>query len=310
LKHKDLEAQLVDAKLAQASLQMTEEMEKNLREKQQMLTKATEQERRIQMLEGQEVQLKAQVALYTEKYEEFQSTLAKSNNVFQNFKQEMDKMTKKIKKLEKETSLWRTRWENSNKALVEMAEEKTRADREASLQQAKIARLEKLCRALQAERHKPPGTVGESAELIKDLEATVATDAADPPPPPADSTQAPPPAKKDSTPVPPPDVNDSTDSPVTPVEAEPTPSEGGTLKVVDEIQTTKTPPNTPSESAESTVSDQQSVIQAASGQLEATAADQSQEVLHNEEGSPSASQSAEPLAVAPPTGGSENLAAA
>ena len=32
-------------------------------------------------------------------------------------------MTKKIKKLEKETAHWRTRWENSNKALVNMAEE-------------------------------------------------------------------------------------------------------------------------------------------------------------------------------------------
>ena len=32
-------------------------------------------------------------------------------------------MTKKIKKLEKETTMWRSRWENSNKALLEMAEE-------------------------------------------------------------------------------------------------------------------------------------------------------------------------------------------
>lgn len=32
-------------------------------------------------------------------------------------------MTKKIKKLEKETAMYRSRWESSNKALVEMAEE-------------------------------------------------------------------------------------------------------------------------------------------------------------------------------------------
>lgn len=32
-------------------------------------------------------------------------------------------MTKKIKKLEKETLLWRTKWENNNKALLQMAEE-------------------------------------------------------------------------------------------------------------------------------------------------------------------------------------------
>ena len=32
-------------------------------------------------------------------------------------------MTKKIKKLEKETTMWKSRWENSNKALLEMAED-------------------------------------------------------------------------------------------------------------------------------------------------------------------------------------------
>lgn len=34
-------------------------------------------------------------------------------------------MTKKIKKLEKETAMYRSRWESSNKALLEMAEEVT-----------------------------------------------------------------------------------------------------------------------------------------------------------------------------------------
>jgi hypothetical protein len=32
-------------------------------------------------------------------------------------------MTKKIKKLEKETTMYRSRWESSNKALLEMSEE-------------------------------------------------------------------------------------------------------------------------------------------------------------------------------------------
>ena len=98
-----------------------------------------------------------QLALYTEKFEEFQNTLSKSSEVFTTFKQEMEKvtqgvpsvvsltglsvgtdvdslaltlsfcllgqMTKKIKKLEKETTMYRSRWESSNKALLEMAEE-------------------------------------------------------------------------------------------------------------------------------------------------------------------------------------------
>ena len=85
-----------------------------------------------------------------DKFEEFQSTLAKSNEVFTTFRQEMEKvthfllagvwvpllsqlltvwlslqMTKKIKKLEKETTQWRTKWESNNQALLQMAEEVT-----------------------------------------------------------------------------------------------------------------------------------------------------------------------------------------
>lgn len=62
-------------------------------------------------------------------------------------------MTKKIKKLEKETTMYRSRWESSNKALLEMAEEKTLRDKELEGLQVKIQRLEKLCRALQSERN-------------------------------------------------------------------------------------------------------------------------------------------------------------
>lgn len=39
-----------------------------------------------------EEQLKAQLKVYTEKYEEFQNTLSKSNEVFGSFKTEMDKV--------------------------------------------------------------------------------------------------------------------------------------------------------------------------------------------------------------------------
>lgn len=106
-----------------------------------------------ELMKQQETHLKQQLALYTEKFEEFQNTLSKSSEVFTTFKQEMEKMTKKIKKLEKETTVYRSRWESSNKALLEMAEEKTLRDKELEGLQVKTQRLEKLCRALQTERN-------------------------------------------------------------------------------------------------------------------------------------------------------------
>lgn len=152
-KHKDLQQQLVDAKLQQAQEMLKEAEERHQREKDYLLKEAVESQRMCELMKQQEAHLKQQLSLYTEKFEEFQSTLSKSNEVFTTFKKEMEKMTKKIKKLEKETTMYRTRWESSNKALLEMAEEKTLRDKELEGLQVKIQRLEKLCRALQTERN-------------------------------------------------------------------------------------------------------------------------------------------------------------
>lgn len=92
--------------------------------------------------------------MYTEKYEEFQGTLTNSNEVLKRFKSDMDAMTKRMRKMEKDANTWKMRWENSNKTLIQMAEEKTRQDQEADASKSKIAKLESLCRALQAERNK------------------------------------------------------------------------------------------------------------------------------------------------------------
>ncbi|XP_006003293.1 alpha-taxilin isoform X2 [Latimeria chalumnae] len=152
-KHKDLQQQLVDTKLQQVQELLKEAEEKHQREKDFLLKETVESQRMCELMKQQEIHLKQQLSLYTEKFEEFQSTLSKSNEVFTTFKKEMEKMTKKIKKLEKETTMYRTRWESSNKTLLEMAEEKTLRDKEFEGLQVKILRLEKLCRALQTERN-------------------------------------------------------------------------------------------------------------------------------------------------------------
>nr|XP_006639177.2 PREDICTED: gamma-taxilin isoform X1 [Lepisosteus oculatus]XP_015219252.1 PREDICTED: gamma-taxilin isoform X1 [Lepisosteus oculatus]XP_015219253.1 PREDICTED: gamma-taxilin isoform X1 [Lepisosteus oculatus] len=152
-KHKELQQQLVDAKLQRTTEMMREVEEKHQRERDFLLKEATESRHKCELMKEQECQLKQQLSLYMDKFEEFQTTLAKSNEVFTTFRQEMEKMTKKIKKLEKETTVWRTKWENNNQALLQMAEEKTVRDKDYKALQGKLERLEKLCRALQKERN-------------------------------------------------------------------------------------------------------------------------------------------------------------
>ncbi|KAJ3609435.1 hypothetical protein NHX12_023956 [Muraenolepis orangiensis] len=153
VKHKDLQQQLVDAKLLQAHELLRQSEERHDREKEFLLKEAVESQRMCELMKQQEVHLKQQLLLYTEKFEEFQTTLAKSNEVFNTFKQEMEKMTKKIKKLEKETTMYRSRWESSNMTLLEMAEEKAVRDHDFEALQGKVQRLEKLRRALKVERN-------------------------------------------------------------------------------------------------------------------------------------------------------------
>uniref|UniRef100_A0A8C4Z179 Taxilin alpha n=1 Tax=Gadus morhua TaxID=8049 RepID=A0A8C4Z179_GADMO len=171
VKHKELQQQLVDAKLHQAHELLKQSEERHDREKDFLLKEAVESQRMCELMKQQEVHLKQQLSLYTEKFEEFQTTLAKSNEVFTTFKQEMEKMTKKIKKLEKETTMYRSRWESSNKALLEMSEEKTVRDRDFEGLQGKVQRLEKLRRALKVERN----------ELSKKVQSLGGPDEAVPP---------------------------------------------------------------------------------------------------------------------------------
>lgn len=73
--------------------------------------------------------------------------------MFATFKQEMEKMTKKMKKLEKDTATWKSRFESCNRALLDMIEEKAMRSKEYECFVLKIQRLENLCRALQEERN-------------------------------------------------------------------------------------------------------------------------------------------------------------
>ncbi|KAK7150991.1 hypothetical protein R3I93_012051 [Phoxinus phoxinus] len=176
-KHRDLQQKVSDAKLEEANILLRQAEEKHKREKEYLLRDAIEKTKKCYTMTEQELQMKkqlltqaaewklqtkelkeqhtimqAQIVLYSQKFDEFQSTLAKSNDIYATFKQEMDKMTKKMKKLEKESNTWKTRFESCNKALVEMIDERSKKAKEFGLFTLKIDRLETLCRVLQDER--------------------------------------------------------------------------------------------------------------------------------------------------------------
>ncbi|GFY55857.1 beta-taxilin [Trichonephila inaurata madagascariensis] len=152
VQQKELEAQLAKAKHAKVNLLLKQETEKFLREKQSLLRNLSELQKRCTLLTANELQLRTELANYTSKYEEFQDVLNNSSKVFSTFKEDMESTSKRIKKLEKQTGTYKQKWENSNNALLEMIAVKEKTDKDYSNAQQRIATLEKLCRALQAER--------------------------------------------------------------------------------------------------------------------------------------------------------------
>uniref|UniRef100_H2LZS0 Taxilin beta n=1 Tax=Oryzias latipes TaxID=8090 RepID=H2LZS0_ORYLA len=151
-KHRDLQHQLTEAKLQQTNALLAEAEEKHKREKEYLLVQAAEWKLQAQTLREQGTVMQAQLKLYGEKFDEFQETLAKSNEIYVRFKKEMENMSDKMKKLEKESNLWKNRFENCNKTLTDMIEERKEKGQEYELFVLKIQKLETLCRALQDER--------------------------------------------------------------------------------------------------------------------------------------------------------------
>jgi len=95
-----------------------------------------------------------QLSLYAERFEQFQETFTKSNEIFASFKLEIERMTRTIKKLEKERLSLQKKCEQTDVALIDMAEERNAHRKEIDTLKKQNIRLEQLCRVLQSERKK------------------------------------------------------------------------------------------------------------------------------------------------------------
>lgn len=87
-----------------------------------------------------------------------EETLNNSNDLFLTFRKEMEDMSKKTKRLEKENQILLRHKEITNRNIGEMVEERHKMQEELALktkeaedQRKKIARLETLCRGMQAQ---------------------------------------------------------------------------------------------------------------------------------------------------------------
>ncbi|XP_044509256.1 beta-taxilin isoform X2 [Mangifera indica] len=141
LKQKTLELQLAELKIKQHE-------EKLVQEQSQMKLYAEQ----VSQLLSTEKNLRLQLTADGEKFQQFQDALLKSNEVFETFKQEIEKMAKSIKELKKENVFLKSKCEKSDVTLIELVEERERLKKQLEKSKNQKEKLESLCRSLQAER--------------------------------------------------------------------------------------------------------------------------------------------------------------
>ncbi|KAJ5096080.1 hypothetical protein NUU61_005436 [Penicillium alfredii] len=98
-----------------------------------------------------EAELRSQLNIYVEKFKQVEDTLNNSNELFLTFRKEMEEMSKKTKRLEKENHTLNRKHEQTNRNILEMAEERTRNHEELERWRRKCHHLEALCRRMQAQ---------------------------------------------------------------------------------------------------------------------------------------------------------------
>jgi len=130
--------------------------------------------KKCEELAGSELSLRSQVTVYAERYQEFQNAIQQSSQMVTSCHTEIEKMGKKIKKLEKERNDFRHRWEiaeqNQRKSNEDVRKKKSSffflflskiifilfkmklMEKEKRQLDIKLDKLDRLCRALQQER--------------------------------------------------------------------------------------------------------------------------------------------------------------
>ncbi|XP_062156824.1 uncharacterized protein LOC133864490 [Alnus glutinosa] len=141
LKQKSLELQLADLKIKQHE-------EKLVQEQSQMKLYAEQ----VSQLLATEKNLRLQLTADGEKFQQFQDALLKSNEVFETFKQEIEKMAKSIKELKKENSFLKSKCEKSDVTLIELVDEREHLKKQLEKTKNQKEKLESLCRSLRAEK--------------------------------------------------------------------------------------------------------------------------------------------------------------
>ncbi|KAK4871587.1 hypothetical protein RN001_015711 [Aquatica leii] len=148
----ELEKQLAQAQIDKTKLEFKAEQEIWSHERESLLGKFKKSEETCSQLQHTVKTLQENLEFYSGKYQEFKSSFTKSNQVFDDCKSEMGKMTKQIITLEKEVLMWKQRSQKNAQSVLELCANKQAQESKIDITEKKLEQLQKLCRQLQVDR--------------------------------------------------------------------------------------------------------------------------------------------------------------
>ncbi|CAH1985359.1 unnamed protein product [Acanthoscelides obtectus] len=144
-------------KLSEAQLKKQEvgfEAERHLwqNEKLVLLDQLQKSEETNKVLQENIKTLQESLNTYHKQYSDFETTMKRSSEVFDTFKEEIAKMHKANAALEKERSELHGKWHSATQTIINLTELHQQAQVEQKAVERKVKMLEKLCRKLNTER--------------------------------------------------------------------------------------------------------------------------------------------------------------
>lgn len=143
-KARECEIELLKTKLQAATLQT----QKSTMEKEELTRSLLEGTQRVGEAISNEAALREQVKQYADRYTDLAKSLGQSNQAFDKFKKEIDRVNTQLKKVESESIKWKVKYDEASKNILLMTAQKLEIEERATEYQKKVNKLESLCRAL------------------------------------------------------------------------------------------------------------------------------------------------------------------
>ncbi|TQN70055.1 Gamma-taxilin [Colletotrichum shisoi] len=138
------------------------EREKKLAEAE--ATRARNLQNQVQTFTKTETELRNQLNVYVDKFKQVEDTLNNSNDLFLTFRKEMEDMSKKTKRLERENETMKRKHEATNANIIRMAEEREDWRKKAAEATKRADKLRSIIEQMQQQGRKVPSGMAATLE--------------------------------------------------------------------------------------------------------------------------------------------------